>query len=370
MSVTELSMGWAALPAQAWLEDMFFRNADGATYTNGADSVFMFIWWLSFLSFVGLMIPTFYWAYKYRRRPGRAAPRSPAHNTPLEITWTVIPSIVLIGLVFVGFKVYAEQQVADDRAMQLDLTARKWSWDITFPNGVGSTETTPLGSKDVPIFVVPDDQAVLLQMISEDVIHSFWVPDFRMKMDVFPNRYTSYWFKTDQLDPSDRDNPELGYPNREHWVFCAEYCGDDHSEMAAVLRVVPREQYETWLNEPYSESMSPIDIGQLVYNAKGCNACHTLDGSSGTGPTWQDLYGFEFEYTDGSRIEADANHIRESIYDPGKYIRKGYDNQMASYQGRINTKEMNGLIAFMRSLSSRPGTPGSDSEAEGGNGGG
>jgi len=364
--LTDISTG---LLAQSWLENVFFRDAEGATYSGAADQVFMFIWWLSAISFVGLMVPTFYWTIKYRRRPGKPAPVSPAHNTPLEITWTVIPSVVLVALFFVGFWVYADQQVAEDGSMNLDLTAQKWSWSITYANGASSTETTPLGAKQAPVFIVPEDQPILLQMTSTDVIHSFWVPDFRMKVDVFPNRYTSYWFRTEPLAPGDQDNPDLPYPNREHWVFCAEYCGDDHSEMAAVLRVVPREQFEAWFDQPYSESMAPIEIGRLVYNAKGCNACHTLDGSAGTGPTWKNLYGYEFSYRDGSSIVADVNHIRESIYDPGKYIRNGYDDQMASYQGRINTKEMNGLLALMRSLSDRGGSSGPAGQGGTGEGG-
>ena len=102
------------------------------------------------------------------------------------------------------------------------------------------------------------------------MIHSFWVPDFRMKQDVFPNRFTTYWFQTEKLKDTDNDNPDLGYRNKEHWVFCAEYCGDNHSEMAAIIRVVPQEHFAAWVREPFKAEEPLVNVGKILYSNKGC----------------------------------------------------------------------------------------------------
>lgn len=352
--------------------DFFLRREGSATYSADVDWLFLLIFWISFISFFALMIPTAYFVLKYRRKRGVPIQHSPSHNTAIEVTWTVIPSIILVALFFVGFWAYAKQHVAEEGAVQLDLTAKKWSWDITYPNGSGATLQTTLGKGNVPIFLFPDDEPFQLRMQSIDVIHSFWVPDFRMKVDVFPNRFTTYWFRPERLTDADRDNPELGYPNREHWLFCAEYCGDDHSEMGAVLRVVPREVYEDWLAQPFDDTIPPVKRGEMLYTLKGCNACHSVDGSANTGPTWLNLYGYEHSYTDGSTHVADDNFIRQSIYEPSAFIRQGYPNQMASYQGNINAEELAGITTYMKSISDRGGNIGSGggNAGEGGENGG
>lgn len=339
---------------------IFGRDPQEGTYSAGVESLFMFIFWISTFVFIGLMAISFYWAVKYRRRPGVAPQRSPSHNTALEITWTIIPSIVFISLFFVGFRVYAKQVIAPSDAVRLDLIGYRWGWNLYYPGGVTSTETLPPGTisaSSVPVFMFPEDTPILLEMSSQDVIHSFWVPDFRSKMDLFPNRSTSFWFRTSRLEPGDMDNPDLGYPNKEHILYCAEYCGDQHSQMLGLIRVVPRDVYENFLRNPWPEGISLVEKGKLLHSLRGCNACHSLDGSSGTGPTWLNWYGYEHRYTDGSTQLADADFTRESIYHPGRYIRSGYQNVMNSYLGQINEEEMRALIAFMRSISDQGGDP-------------
>lgn len=337
---------------------IFFRGDGGATYSDGVDFMFMGLWWLSVACFVGLMGAMVYFVIKYRRRPGRPAMRSASHNNVLEITWTVIPTIIVVIIFVMGFRAYARQVVAPSGTLNLDLSAYKWGWDITYPSGAGATENTvpnQLGALPVPIYIIPEDTPIKLTMSSQDVIHSFWVPDFRFKQDVFPNRFTTYWFQSEKLKETDRDNPDLAYPNREHWVFCAEYCGDNHSEMAAILRVVPREQFAEWLKEPFDGGMSLVDVGRKLHTTKGCVQCHSVDGSAGTGPTWKNMYGYESAYVNAPSWTLDDNAIREGIYDPGAKVRQGFQNQMASYQGRLNDKELRAIIAYMRSLSDRAG---------------
>jgi cytochrome c oxidase subunit 2 len=181
-------------------------------------------------------------------------------------------------------------------------------------------------------------------MTSSDVIHSFYIPAFRSKMDVFPNRYTSFNFTAEQA-------------GMEHEVFCAEYCGQKHSEMAAWIKVVTPEEYAAFKEEigTVDPKADPATRGAYWWSRFGCRACHTTDGSPSTGPTWQNLWGYERSFTDGTSRVADHNYIRESVYDPKAQIREGYTPQMNSYQGLVSQEQLDDLIAFMQTLSDRGG---------------
>lgn len=186
---------------QSWLTRLIFRSeaaSDAAVFT---DALFMMIFWFSVFFFVLLMGLMIYWTIKYRRRPGVPAPVSPHHNTPLEIIWTVVPSSGLLVIFVLGFWGYMEKVTPVSGALELKVDAWKWGWNITYPNGAESPEAQPLseGDWDFPIFYVPEDTPVSLRMSSQDVIHAFWIPAFRTKMDVYPNRYTGFTFHTPRL---------------------------------------------------------------------------------------------------------------------------------------------------------------------------
>lgn len=378
------------LLASASLQELFWFG--GQSYTSAGrqgDWMFLFIWWLSVVFFVVLMLLMVWWAFRWRRRKGQAAPASPSHNTPLEITWTVIPTIFFVVMFFEGFRGYINLNYAPVGAIEANLMAFQWSWTLEYPDGQITTEaaTTTKGtradgieqaftSKPAPVWYFPENEPVLLRMTSRDVIHSFWIPDFRVKMDIFPNRYTSYTFTADPLEDTApiMQDEELGaFRYRDHILLCAEYCGNDHSEMAGVIRIVPREIYEAKLEIFGSPRGTLAERGRIVSQQNGCFSCHSVDGSAGTGPTWLNLYNEEHQYTDGSTILADANHIRESIYVPAAKIRAGYPNQMVSYQGAISTEQLGWIIAYMKTLSES--TPEAemaatqvDPDAEGGEG--
>ncbi len=334
------------------LDRLIFRSTPGVAEGAQSDGLFMFITWVSVFFFVLLMALMVLFCIKYRRKPGTHAPVSAAHNTPLEIAWTVIPTAILVVMFFAGFKGYVSTVVPPGDAVQMDLTAKMWNWSITYPNGTTSSMTTPLsegGAVESPIFYFPAGKPVKLRMTSQDVLHSFWVPDFRKKFDVFPNRYSTFWFQPEELGPEDL---KRGY--RDHWVFCAEYCGQDHSEMSAIIRVVPMATYVKWIQNAGSDKpLTGAALGRAMYSAKGCASCHSVDGAAGTGPTWKNLYGYERPLTDGSSVVADENYIRESIYVPAAKIHQGYPNQMISYAGQINEEQLGGIIAYMQTLSDR-----------------
>jgi cytochrome c oxidase subunit 2 len=310
---------------------------------------------------MGLMV---YWTIKYRRRPGIPAPVSPSHNTPLEIFWTVVPSSALLVIFLLGFWGYMSKVTPAADAMELRIRGWKWGWAATYPNGQETTLSTEIdpSNKVYPIIVVPEDTNISLRMISQDVIHAFWIPDFRVKMDVYPNRYTGYAFQTPKLLPDESVPSPLNaegeiatVQGRDMWVFCAEYCGQQHSQMAALIRVVPRGVFEQWY-AGLGASKDPLTVGAIVHKQK-CAACHTVDGGKNTGPTWLNAYGYEHVMGDGSKVLVDENYIRESILVPGAKLVQGYANQMPSFQGQLSEDQLLGVLAYMRSLSDRGGDP-------------
>lgn len=363
------TMHTLTLASSGWLHDLIFRTEPGALHGSDSDDLFLLIFWIAVFFFVLLMFLMCFWAIKYRRKPGTIAPASASHNTPLEVAWTVIPLGILGVMFFKGFNGYMASAVAPAGGIDLELRAFQWDWEITYPTGEQSPEKVKVGDKDAPIFVVPAGVPVKLRMHSSDVIHSFWVPDFRCKFDVMPNRYTTYWFQAEEprTQIGGRPNPLAGtgklkdgteYVYEDHWLFCAEFCGDSHSEMTAMIRVVPEKIYPRIIDTWGTAGMSPAQLGKRVWTVK-CATCHTTDGKGGTGPTWVDVYGAEVEFSDGTKYTADqmrdeaffANYIRESILEPQKKIVKNFGPLMTSFQGLIKEEEIAGVIAFMKTIS-------------------
>lgn len=345
-----------------------------------SDGLFMMITWFSIVCFVVLMALMAYFTVKYRRRPGVPAQPSPHHNTLLEIFWTVVPSSSMLVMFVLGFWGYSYKIVSPDSAMELRIKGAKWSWLATYPNGATSPEQQPLSKfvtaegstiqgKEYPIFYIPEDTDVKLSMQSVDVIHSFWIPEFRTKMDVVPNRYTGYGFHTPRLTAADTFiHQETGQEmiGRDMWIFCAEYCGDDHSRMAATLRIVPREIYDQKMSE-WGITLPPIEAGEKIWK-QICASCHQIDGTKLVGPTWNSVsnndgqFGFGYDVTlaDGSVHPRDNNYYRESILDPNAKIVKGFAPAMSSYQGQLSDEDIDNVIAFIQSLSDRNPNAGED----------
>lgn len=325
-------------------ERVWFTDPN-ATFASEQDPVYMFIFWVSAAFFVPMMLLMFYWVWKYRRIPGKPQERSPAHNTPLEITWSVVPLFLMVLMFVWGFRGYLFMHVAPAGAEEIQLTAYQWNWEATYENGARSSEMQWQADKQAPVFYVPAGRPIKLIMSSRDVIHAFFVPDFRTKIDIMPNRYTTIWFEA----------MEAG---REHYLFCAEYCGDGHSQMGALLRVVTEAEYAEWKAKAADiftgadGAPKPLtEVGELIYRMKGCNSCHTVDGSANVGPTWLGVYGSQEQLTGGGTVTVDENYIRESILVPAAKIVAGFPNQMTSYQGQITDRELAAVIAYIKSLS-------------------
>jgi cytochrome c oxidase subunit 2 len=363
----------------SFFQKIIFGGHSASEAGAWSDGLFMMITWFSIFFFVLLMGLVAIFVIKYRRRPGVAALPSPSHNIHIEILWTVVPSASLLVMFVLGVRGYAMKMVSPDAAMELRVDAWKWAWKVTYPNGASSPEVNFLSLKDnidtmqdgdiwiketgleYPVFYVPENTSIRLKMNSQDVIHSFWIPEFRTKMDVIPNRYTGYGFHTPNLREGETvldTSSMLEIPGRDMWIFCAEYCGDEHSRMAATLRVVPQETYDAKIQE-WGTPKDPIVLGESLFNTM-CKICHSNDGTPGTGPTWKSGNGFGFGYeaplADGSSVMRDDNYLRESILDPNAKVVAGFVPSMPSFQGQLSEDDINGLITYIKSLSDRDPT--------------
>jgi cytochrome c oxidase subunit 2 len=322
------SLSYAAMQS-ASKGPTFWMPEQGSSVASGVDDVFYLIYWISIIFFIIIVVPMMWFVWRYRRRvEGEAVPVSHDHNTPLEVAWTAIPLLIVIGIFYVGFKGYLDLRTPPSSSYNVLVTGQMWNWFFQYPNGYVDSELH-----------VPEDVPVRLTMTSEDVLHSFYVPAFRVKMDVVPGKYTTAWFEAS--DPGE-------YP-----LFCTEYCGTGHSAMNTTVVVHQSGTFKSWLEKAadYLVDVPPAEGGKMVYDRKGCAQCHSLDGSIVIGPSFKDLYGRNSSFTTGEPYVADDNYIRDSILNPQAHIVAGFEGVMPTYQGRIQDKEITALIAFLKSIS-------------------
>ncbi len=306
----------------------FWLPPQASAQAGDVDSVFYYIFYISlffFLLIVGLMV---LFIVRYRRRADREPGPSRSHNLRLELTWTIIPVLIVISIFYLGFRGFLDLATPPRDAYEIQVTGQKWQWLFTYPNGHVDEELH-----------VPVDVPVRLVMTSEDVIHSLYIPAFRIKKDVVPGRYTRVWF--------DADRPG------QYELLCAEYCGTGHSDMHTWVVVHEPGGFERWLAEAGSGEarLSPVALGERLYRTRGCKSCHTVDGSGGIGPTFKDAYGHAAVMEDGTRLTVDENYLRESILDPQARIVAGFEPVMPTFQGRLSDQEITAIISYIKSLS-------------------
>ncbi|MDG5765975.1 cytochrome c oxidase subunit II [Balneolales bacterium ANBcel1] len=299
-----------------------------STVAGDVDSLFTFINVAGFILFAGIMITILIFVIKYRRKSEDDVTPVITHNSILEVTWTVIPIILILIVFSWGFRGFLTLSSPPPNAYEINVTAASWLWEFRYPGG-GTT---------VNEVFVPVDRPVKFIMRSDDVLHSLYVPDFRIKMDVLPNRYTTTWFQATETGQS--------------ILYCTEYCGTAHSDMLATVHVLSQDEFEEWLETglEIDEDMPLAELGEATYTSAGCNACHSLDGTSRIGPSFLNLFGSDRELQDGSVVVADEDYIRRSILDPQAEVTAGYPNNMPSYAGRLNERQIDGLIAFIKEL--------------------
>jgi cytochrome c oxidase subunit 2 len=296
-----------------------------STVASEVDSLFYFVLWTSTIIFALVIGAKVYFAFRYRRRDPHEVPQPVHESRWLETAWIVIPTILVLIVFTWGFKVFVKLSTPPPDSYQVTVRAKQWFWEFEYPNG-----TVTANELHVPI-----GQPVKLTMSSADVLHSFFVPDFRIKMDVLPNRYTSVWFEATQTG--------------SFQIYCTEYCGTSHSGMLGMVVVETEEEFEAWLNEQ-SQDLPPAELGARVFRQYNCNVCHSVDGTRIVGPTMKGLFGSERQFEDGGTATADENYIRESILDPGAHIVQTYPNAMPATFTSLSAKQLDGLIAYIQTL--------------------
>jgi cytochrome c oxidase subunit 2 len=247
----------------------------------------------------------------------------------LEILWTVIPFLLMMVMFGWGASIFFEMSRPPDDAMNIYVVGKQWMWKTQHLEG----------RREINELHVPLGRPVKLTMTSEDVIHSFYMPAFRVKFDVLPGRYTTAWF-----------NPTK--PGKYH-LFCAEYCGTLHSGMIGWIYVMEPAEYERWLA---GETESLAASGQQLFQFLACANCHRTD-KPGRCPNLEGLFGKPVQLTTGETVKADEDYIRESILNPGAKIVAGYQNIMPSFQGLVTEEELLKLIEYIKSLSKLPQQP-------------
>jgi cytochrome c oxidase subunit 2 len=291
--------------------------------------------------FFSLLIFTFvvYFAIKYRRGSEEEEPPPEMRDIlALEVTWIVIPLMLALIAFFWGANVYYALARPPQNALEIFVVGRQWMWKFQHPDG----------QREINRLHVPLGRPVKLTLASEDVIHSFFIPAFRVKYDVVPGRYTMIWFEATKAG--------------QFHLFCAEYCGTQHSGMIGQVVVLEPEQYEAWLS---GESGAPLavagqgaaiapagslaDKGQQLFQSLGCQVCHQRD-RQGIGPVLAGIFGTQVRLQTGETVKADESYVRESILNPQAKITAGFQPLMPPFQGRVNEEEVIQLVAYIKSL--------------------
>jgi cytochrome c oxidase subunit 2 len=311
-----------------------------STMSDRVDALFYFLCTISFIVAFLIAAAILYFAVVYRRRPGEdATPYRSVHlehadMRRMEIMWIVAPLVVFLFIFWWGAKLFAAMSVVPADSMQVYVVGKQWMW-----------KTQHLGGRrEINELHVPVGKAVKLTMTSEDVIHSFFIPAFRVKTDVLPGRYTTMWFEATQVG--------------EYHLFCAEYCGTKHSEMIGKVVVMEQRDFQAWLGGGATGSLT--QAGEKLFGELGCNTCHT-EKADARGPKLSGLYGRAVQLTNGDLVVADEGYLRESIFEPQKRVVSGYQPIMPTYVAQLNEEKVIELIAYIRSLRS-PDAQGPDAQ--------
>jgi cytochrome c oxidase subunit 2 len=297
-----------------------------SNFVQGVDLTFIIILGISVFFLVGITAVMIYFVFRYSRKKNPKATNIEG-NTKLEIIWTVIPLILVLIMFYFGWLGYRPMRQVPKDAIPVKAIGMMWSWSFEYPNGKKSSE-----------LIVPLNKPVKLDLVSLDVLHSLYIPAFRIKEDVVPGKNNYMWF-TAQIEG-------------EYDLFCAEYCGDRHSYMLSKVKVMPEAEYEKWL----AQSDIPADEhpGLTVLKQNGCIACHSLDGSKIVGPSFKGIYGHEVEViTNGQErtVMVDDAYIINSIYEPNADVVKGYNpGLMISYKQQLKEEDVQKIIEYIKGL--------------------
>jgi len=288
------------------------------------DHLYFFLLGFSGLMLALVFLPIIYFAFKYRR--GHLANRRDARlpELKMEITWTVLPIFLATGMFAWAARIYFLEEVPPAHTLEINVVGKQWMWKIQHQEG----------NREINELHVPAGSAVKLTLASEDVIHSFYVPAFRVKQDVVPGRFTTEWFEPTRVG---------AYP-----FYCSEYCGAEHAKMRGTVYVMTPPDYAAWLarGQPHD---TLAQAGENLFRSLGCSGCHV--GSAAIhAPPLDGVYGRMVPLSDGTFVRADDQYLRDSILLPASQVVAGYQPLMPTYEGRITEEQLLQLIAYLKSL--------------------
>jgi cytochrome c oxidase subunit 2 len=323
-----------------------YALGEAASRTTGqVDALFLFITIVSLFFFLlveGLLIA---FAIKYRRKKGAEPEATPdiRGNLLLESIWIVIPSLVVAAFFYYGYRVFRDIRTPSPGATDIHVVARQWLFEFRYPDG----------SSSINELRVPVGRPVKLILSSDDVIHSFYVPDYRVKQDMVPGRYTTLYLHPDKAGT---------YP-----ILCAEYCGVGHSTMRADLIVMEPGAYAAWREKKEAPAgLSLAGQGKALVAKSGCLGCHAIEGKEKIGPNFGKVFGRKVLLADGTSVTADEEYLRESILDPKAKIVKGYPAVMPTYKSTLSPDDLTAIIAYLKSLSGEKEEEKGERDEEGG----
>jgi len=302
------------------------RPEAASSIAEGVDHLYFALTFITLFFTIAIFSTIFVFMVKYRRRADDEVPPEIEQNLPLELAWTIIPALICAGLFLWASSLYFENSRPPSASTEIFVIGKQWMWHIQHPEGV----------REINELHVPVGVPVELTMTSEDVIHDFYIPAFRVKKDVLPGRYTSLWFQATKVGT--------------YHLFCAQYCGADHAEMLGWVYVMSPADYETWLSSG-TPSPSMAQTGEQTFNKLGCASCHLPDGT-GRGPSLVAVYGREEELKTGEKRLVDEAFIRQAVMNPNSVVLRNYPAIMPTFRGQVNEEQVLQLIAYVKSLAS------------------
>jgi cytochrome c oxidase subunit II len=301
--------------------------AGASSHALPVDLLYIFLVALSAVMTLAIFATIAVFGMKYRRRHGREAHQIEG-SLILEIAWSIIPMGIFIVIFGWGAVIYFHQRTPPRDSSEIYVVGKQWMWKIQHPEG----------PREINELHVPIDKDIKLIMTSQDVIHSFFIPAFRIKQDVLPGRYTTVWFRATQTGT--------------YHLFCAQFCGTEHSGMIGEVTVMTPADYQTWMSGGNVVG-SLAQNGQTLFQQLGCSTCHRFD-VQGRGPNLTNVFGKPVLLEDGRAVTADENYVRESVLVPAAKVVSGFKPIMPSFQGQVSEEQLNALVAYVKSLSQAP----------------
>jgi cytochrome c oxidase subunit 2 len=311
------------------MQTLPFSPEQASSFAGDVDALYWFLWALTIVIGTVLSLLILYFAVKYRRRSEDEIPRPVRASHRLEAIWVGVPFVVAMGIFVWSAELYYRMYRPPEEAIDIYVVAKQWMWKFQHLDG----------HREINELHIPVGRKVKLTMTTEDVIHSFFVPAFRVKMDVVPGKYSTVWFEPTKA-------------GRYH-LFCTEYCGTSHSGMIGWVDVMEAPEYQAWLSGGAAGG-SLAESGAKLFEQLACNTCHKSD-NTGRGPALEGVYGKPVQLAGGQKIDADESYLRESITNPKAKVVAGYEAIMPTFQGQVTEEQLLQLLAYIRSIASVQG---------------